>query len=94
MGCLRVPKLNEYLIDPLLIGLEDENVYVRKTAILCIPKVFEVSWELILSKNVVEKLTGLLNKDENPKILATALIALKDIKSHMDIGMTLKTSLI
>lgn len=56
MGCLRVPKLNEYLIDPLIKGLEDENIYVRKTAILCIPKVLEVSKELVLSKEIPEKL--------------------------------------
>lgn len=94
MGCLRVPKLNEYLIDPLMIGLEDENVYVRKTAILCIPKVFEVSKELILSKNVLEKLQYILDNDENPKIIATGLIALKDIKSHMNHNIKMNTILI
>ena len=49
MGCLRVKKLNEYFCDPLKVNLNliiflkealnDEDAYVRKTAILCVPKV-------------------------------------------------------
>ena len=56
MGCLRVPKLNEYLIDPLVNGLDDKSDYVKKTAILCVPKVLEVSKELVTSKEIPEKL--------------------------------------
>lgn len=52
MGCLRVPKLNEYLIDPLMNGLDDKSNYVKKTAILCVPKVLEVSKELVTSKEI------------------------------------------
>lgn len=84
MGCLRVPKLNEYLIDPLIKALEDENLYVRKTTILCIPKVFEVSKELVLSKNILDYVEKLIDNEENPKILATALITLRDIYSHIN----------
>lgn len=47
MGCLRVHKLNEYLRDPLKSSLNDTEPYVRKTAALCIPKLFEVSPELV-----------------------------------------------
>ena len=45
-GCLRVPKLNEYLIEPLKEALLDDDAYVRKTAVLCVPKVFECTPEL------------------------------------------------
>ena len=48
MGCLRVPKLNEYLIDPLIVALSDKSAYVRKTAVLCVPKVMEVSKDLVI----------------------------------------------
>lgn len=47
MGCLRVNKLNEYLADPLKKALNDDEPYVRKTACLCIPKLFEVSSEIV-----------------------------------------------
>lgn len=38
-GCLRVAKLNDYLIEPLKEAIQDEDAYVRKTAVLCVPKV-------------------------------------------------------
>jgi vesicle coat complex subunit len=40
MSCLRVPKLNEYLVEPLKLALSDSDPYVRKTAVLSVPKVF------------------------------------------------------
>jgi vesicle coat complex subunit len=43
MSSLRVPKLNEYLVEPLKIALNDEDPYVRKTAVLSIPKVYEIA---------------------------------------------------
>jgi vesicle coat complex subunit len=47
MGCLRINKLNEYLADPLKRALKDIDPYVRKIAVLCVPKVYEVSTEII-----------------------------------------------
>ena len=47
MGCLRVKKLNEYLGEPLKHALLDIDPYVRKTAVLCVTKVYEVSKEVI-----------------------------------------------
>ena len=84
MGCLRVSKLNEYLIDPLMNGLDDKSDYVKKTAILCVPKVLEVSKELITSKEIPEKIYQILITDKNPKIVATALITLRDINSFLN----------
>jgi AP-1 complex subunit beta-1 len=45
MSSLRVPKLNEYLVEPLKVALNDEDPYVRKTAVLSVPKVFEIARE-------------------------------------------------
>lgn len=84
MGCLRVPKLNEYLINPLIDGLSDSSAYVRKTAILCIPKVLEVSKDLITSKGIPDKINDLLKNDTNPKIVATALLTYRDIMSSLN----------
>jgi vesicle coat complex subunit len=41
-GCLRVPKLNDYLIEPLKEAMQDDDPYVRKTAVLCVPKVIKM----------------------------------------------------
>jgi AP-1 complex subunit beta-1 len=56
MGCLRVTQLNEYLIAPLKEGLKDENPYVRKTAVMCVPKVYEISPHLIDRENIIDEL--------------------------------------
>jgi AP-1 complex subunit beta-1 len=43
MSSLRVPKLNEYLVEPLKIAMKDDDPYVRKTAVLSVPKMFEIA---------------------------------------------------
>jgi vesicle coat complex subunit len=43
MSSLRVPKLNEYLVEPLKNALNDEDPYVRKTAVLSVPKIYEIA---------------------------------------------------
>jgi vesicle coat complex subunit len=54
MGCLKVHKLNEYLAEPLKEALNDVEPYVRKTAVLCIPKIYEVSAELVMQAGLIE----------------------------------------
>lgn len=43
MSSLRAPKLNEYLVEPLKAALNDDDPYVRKTAVLSVPKMFEIA---------------------------------------------------
>ena len=47
MGCIRVKEVSEYLLDPLRSALKDEDSYVRKTAAICIPKLYELTPELM-----------------------------------------------
>ena len=47
MGCIRIPEVAEYLCDPLKQALKDEDSYVRKTAVMCVPKLYEISLTLI-----------------------------------------------
>lgn len=47
IGCLRVKQLNEYLFEPIKESLKNEDPYVRKSAILCIAKIYKVNPELI-----------------------------------------------
>lgn len=53
-GCLRVAKLNDYLIEPLKDAVQDDDAYVRKTAVLCVPKVYEVSEDLVQNSGLVD----------------------------------------
>lgn len=43
MGCIRVSAITEYLFDPLKAAIKDEDSYVRKTAAICIAKLYDVS---------------------------------------------------
>ena len=47
MGCIRIKEVTTYLCDALKSSLKDEDPYVRKTAALCVPKMYEISPELI-----------------------------------------------
>jgi vesicle coat complex subunit len=80
MGCLRVTQLNEYLIAPLKEGLKDDNPYVRKTAVMCVPKVYEISPEMIDRENIVNILQDLFNKDDNMMVVSNTIQSLNEIK--------------
>lgn len=43
MGCIRVDKITEYLCEPLRKCLKDEDPYVRKTAAVCVAKLYDIS---------------------------------------------------
>lgn len=47
MGCIRVKQITEYLLDPLKNATKDEDSYVRKTAAICIAKLFDDTPELM-----------------------------------------------
>jgi AP-1 complex subunit beta-1 len=79
MSSLRVPKLNEYLVEPLKIALNDEDPYVRKTAVLSIPKVYEIAPNDAETNNLVGLLEVLVTKESNGLVLANAIASLEEI---------------
>lgn len=79
MGCLRVHGLNDYLINPLKEGLNDPNPYVRKTAVLCVPKVFEITPELVIENGLIEELDKIKEKDMNSMVFANTVQALQEL---------------
>ena len=62
MSSLRVPKLNEYLVEPLKAALNDEDPYVRKTAVLSVPKMFEIAPDDPETLNLVNSLETLVTR--------------------------------
>lgn len=56
MGCIRVDKISEYLCDPLARALKDDDPYVRKTAAICVAKLYDISNELVESRGFIEVL--------------------------------------
>ena len=43
MGCIRVERITEYLCEPLQRCLRDDDPYVRKTAAICVAKLYDTS---------------------------------------------------
>lgn len=80
MSSLRVPKLNEYLVEPLKAALNDEDPYVRKTAVLSVPKMFEIAPGDPETLNLLATLEGLVVKEPNALVLANAIASLEEIR--------------
>jgi vesicle coat complex subunit len=79
MGCLRVKELNEYLINPLNDGLKDPNSYVRKTAVMCVPKMYEITPELVDRADMINTLKDIFEKDGNTQVVANCVQALIEL---------------
>lgn len=43
MSSLRAPKLSEYIVEVVKQALQDSDPYVRKTAVLAVPKICEIN---------------------------------------------------
>ncbi|GMS89649.1 hypothetical protein PENTCL1PPCAC_11824 [Pristionchus entomophagus] len=78
MGCIRVEKITEYLCEPLRKCMKDEDPYVRKTAAVCVAKLYDMNPQLVEEQGFVELLNDLLS-DANPMVVANAVAALSEI---------------
>lgn len=78
MGCIRVDKIVDYMDDPLRKTLNDESPYVRKTAAICVAKLFDLNPELCLENGFLEKLQEMIG-DPNPMVVANCVTALSEI---------------
>ncbi|KAL3499318.1 hypothetical protein ACH5RR_038411 [Cinchona calisaya] len=81
MGCIRVDKITEYLCDPLQRCLKDDDPYVRKTAAICVAKLYNINAELVEDRGFLEALKDLIS-DNNPMVVANAVAALAEIQEN------------
>lgn len=94
MGCIRVDKITEYLCEPLRKCLKDEDPYVRKTAAVCVAKLYDISSAqntnlgLVEDQGFLEQLKELLS-DSNPMVVANAVAALSEINESSPTGQPL-----
>ena len=79
MGCIRVESVTEYLCEALQKCLTDHNPYVRKTAAICVAKLYDISPDLVEVQGFIDALLELIS-DPNPTVVANAVAALADIK--------------
>ncbi|KAG2068352.1 Adaptor protein complex beta subunit [Suillus decipiens] len=78
MGCLRAEKIIDYLCNPLQRALRDDNPYVRKTAALCVAKLYDLKPELVIENGFLDQLRDMIS-DSNPMVVANTVAALTDI---------------
>ena len=78
MGCIRVDKITEYLCEPLRKCLKDEDPYVRKTAAVCVAKLYDINAQLVEEQGFLDMLKDLIS-DSNPMVVANAVAALSEI---------------
>lgn len=78
MACIRVERIVDYLCEPLHRTLHDESPYVRKTAVICVAKLFDISPDLVDENGFLDTLKEMLT-DTNPMVVSTVVSALTDI---------------
>lgn len=78
MGCIRVDKMVDYMEEPLRKTLKDESPYVRKTAAICVAKLFDLNPTMCIENGFLETLQELIG-DPNPMVVANSVTALVEI---------------
>ncbi|KAI8456650.1 adaptin N terminal region-domain-containing protein [Phakopsora pachyrhizi] len=78
MSYITVPAAHRALVDPLHHALKDLDPYVRKTAAICVVKLFTHDRKLVEKEGFVKSLRDLL-ADSNPTVIANAVAALTEI---------------
>lgn len=79
MGCIRVERITEHLSTPLRKALSDEDPYVRKTAAMCVAKLYDIDPSLTREQGFLEILLD-LTSDPVPIVVANAVAALMEIQ--------------
>lgn len=78
MGYIRVPTIIEYLCEPLRDALKDKDPYVRKTAVLCVAKLYDISPDLVEDDDFMNSLIELLS-DGNAQVVANTVATIAEI---------------
>ncbi|KAK6130083.1 hypothetical protein DH2020_036210 [Rehmannia glutinosa] len=102
MGCIRVDKITEYLCDPLQRCLKDDDPYVRKTAAICVAKLYDINAELVEDRykaadareaeNIVERVTPRLQHANCAVVLSAVkvLLEFKEYATEVDVDFVRK----
>lgn len=78
MALIHIDKITEYLCDPLQSALKDQDPYVRKTAAVCVAKLYDTNPSLAIEEGFITSLQNLI-MDPNPMTVANAVAALSEI---------------
>jgi AP-1 complex subunit beta-1 len=61
MGYIRADNVIKHLCEPLRHCLKDGDAYVRKTAVMCVVKLYDFNRELVIEEGFLDQLRELLS---------------------------------
>ena len=93
MGCIGIEEMLEYLLGPLVDAMNDEDAYVRKTAAMCVAKVYEINPQKISDLGILDKLKELLF-DQNGFVVSNAVAAVSEIQNSKGKFVQVDTNLL
>ena len=93
MGCIGIEQMVEYLLGPLQSALNDEDAYVRKTAVMCVAKVYDINPERVEEAGLLKNLADML-LDGNGMVVSNAVVAITEISHKKGKFVTLTPKLI
>lgn len=83
MSYIPVPSILSALLDPLRHSLKDSDPYVRKTAAICVAKLYMHDKRIVEKQGFIASLRDLL-ADTNPTVVANAVAALTEVSERSD----------
>ena len=83
MSYIAVPEVLQALVEPLRHCLKDRDPYVRKTAAICVAKLYVHDRRIVEKHDFLSLLRDLLG-DTNPTVVANAVAALTEISERSD----------
>jgi AP-1 complex subunit beta-1 len=82
MGCLGVEHIMQFLCDSLKEALKDKDPYVRKTAALCVAKIYDVNPQLVEEQfGFIDTLQKMLQEEGNSMVISNCIAALIEIST-------------
>jgi AP-2 complex subunit beta-1 len=98
MSYIYLPVVTQALLEPLRLAIKDADPYVRKTASICVAKLYSHDRKLVDQENLVDLLRDLL-ADVNPTVVANCVAALIEISEKSDhiqlrLNMTIASKLV
>jgi AP-2 complex subunit beta-1 len=83
MSYIALPNVIQALKDPLRQSLRDRDPYVRKTAAMCVAKVYVQDPHVVLKEGLFDLLRELV-ADSNPTVVSSAVVSLLEISDRSD----------
>jgi len=86
MGYIRVDRVVDHLCESLNECISDKDPYVRKTAAICVAKLYHLNSAVLQQRGFLEKLRDLVG-DDNPMVVSNAVASLAEISESSGVDV-------